>query len=87
MAYPDTDQDRRNHGDPYRDSNTVATRSSFNWPLVLGIAIAALLAMTLLGSFGDNSSVTNTPADRPAMQTPSEPPAKAPTPAPTPPTP
>ena len=82
MAYPDTNQDRRERVDPNRDPNAIDTRSSFNWPMVLGIAVAALLVLTLLGSFSNTTNVTNAPADRPAIQTPSEAPTKAPTPNP-----
>lgn len=88
MAYPDTNQDRRDHVDPHRNPNAIDTRSSFSWPMVIGIAVAAVLAMTLLGSFSDRNHVTNAPVDtRPTIETPVNPPANAPTPAPTPPTP
>lgn len=87
MAYPDTNQERRTRVDPYRDPDAIDTRSSFNWPLVLGVAVAALLAMALLGSFNDNASLTNAPIDRPALQTPADPPTKAPVPVPAPPAP
>ncbi|WP_439542528.1 hypothetical protein [Hyphomicrobium sp.] len=87
MAYPDTNQDRRDRVDPYRDPNAIDTRSSFSWPMVLGIAVAALLVLSLLGSFSNTTNVTNAPADRPAIQTPSDAPTKAPTPTPAPPTP
>lgn len=66
MAYPDTNQERRTRVDPYRDPDAIDTRSSFNWPLVLGVAVAALLAMALLGSFpGPTSDRPPSPPEKP----------------------
>jgi len=76
MAFPDTDQERRDRVDIKRDPQAIDTRSSINWTLVLGIIAAAVLLVVLLGSFGDTKTSVNNPTG--TLENPQTPP---PTPA------
>ena len=84
MAYPDTEHNRR---DPVaRDPAGTDPRAESNWALIVGIVLAALVALAVISSMGPtDNSATNTPAAPPAStDTPSKAPTDTPSTAPTP---
>jgi hypothetical protein len=79
MAYPETNEARRDRT-PDRDPRAMDTTGSFNWAMVIGIVVAVLFVLFLLGSFSDDRTATNVPTENRTVETPNAPPAPPPAP-------